>query len=65
MHSPADRTVHIDNATRIFQAARHPKSFLSLDQADHLLMNPTDATWTGHMIAAWADRYLSPESTTG
>ena len=58
MHSPRDDTVSIDNATRIFQAARHPKSFVSLDPADHLLARREDAAYAGHVIAAWAERYL-------
>jgi putative redox protein len=58
MHSPRDDTVPIDNATRIFQAARHPKSFVSLDPADHLLTRREDAAYAGHVIAAWAERFL-------
>ena len=58
MHSPRDDTVEIGNATRIFQAARHPKSFVSLDPADHLLTRREDATYAGHVLAAWAERYL-------
>ncbi len=58
MHSPRDEIVPIDNATRIFQAARHPKSFVSLDPADHLLTRREDAAYAGHMVAAWAERYL-------
>jgi putative redox protein len=58
MHSPRDDTVEIENATQIFQAARHPKSFVSLDPADHLLTRREDATYAGHVLAAWAERYL-------
>jgi len=58
MHSPRDDTVDIDNATRIFQAARHPKSFVSLDPADHLLTRHEDASYAGHVLAAWGERYL-------
>jgi len=58
LHAPRDATVGIDNATRIFQAAKHPKSFLSLDDADHLLTEPRDAEFVGSMIATWASRYL-------
>ena len=58
MHSPRDDTVEIENATQIFQAARHPKSFVSLDPADHLLTRREDATYAGHVLAAWAKRYL-------
>lgn len=57
-HSPIDQTVGIDNAARIFQAALHPKSFLSLDKADHLLSNEADAFYVGRAVAAWATRYL-------
>jgi putative redox protein len=62
MHSPRDDTVAIENATRIFQAARHPKSFVSLDPADHLLTRRADATYAGHVIAAWAERFLRGKS---
>ncbi len=58
MHSPTDDTVGIDNATRIFVAARHPKSFVSLSGADHLLGNRRDSIYVADMIAAWATRYL-------
>jgi putative redox protein len=58
-HSPRDGTVDIDNAGEIFAAARHPKSFISLDTADHLLSNPADAEYVGSVIAAWAHRYLA------
>jgi putative redox protein len=59
LHSPMDRTVSIDNAMEIFQHARHPKSFISLDQANHLLSNQEDSWYAGEVIAAWASRYLS------
>lgn len=62
MHAPGDEIVGIDNASRIFGAARHPKSFLSLDDADHLLTRRADADYAATMIAAWASRYL-PETT--
>ena len=58
MHSPLDRTVNIDNAEHIFEAAKHPKSFVTLGEADHLLLNPVDARYAGEVIAAWAGRYL-------
>ncbi|MEJ2098471.1 MAG: alpha/beta fold hydrolase [Desulfobacterales bacterium] len=58
LHSPVDETVAIDNAAQIFQAARHPKSFVSLDKADHLLSNPDDSLYAGSVIAAWALRYI-------
>ena len=60
MHSPTDDTVGIDNATRIFAAARHPKSFVSLAGADHLLSERRDSTYAAEVIAAWASRYLDP-----
>jgi pimeloyl-ACP methyl ester carboxylesterase len=58
MHAPGDDTVAIDNATHIFAAARHPKSFVSLDDADHLLTRQADADYVGGLITAWASRYL-------
>jgi uncharacterized OsmC-like protein/fermentation-respiration switch protein FrsA (DUF1100 family) len=61
MHAPADDTVGIDNATRIFVAAKHPKSFVSLAGADHLLSNRRDSTYAADVIAAWASRYLDAE----
>ncbi|CAM2011491.1 alpha/beta hydrolase family protein [Acanthopleuribacter pedis] len=57
-HAPMDNTVGIENAAAIFGAAKHPKSFLSLDQADHLLSKKDDAVYVGKMIAAWAERYV-------
>lgn len=60
MHAPADDTVGIDNATHIFVAARHPKSFVSLAGADHLLTGKRDAAYVADVIAAWAERYLDP-----
>jgi putative redox protein len=57
-HSPTDDTVGIDNASRIFLAAKHPKSFVSLAGADHLLSKKTDAVYVANVIAAWAERYL-------
>jgi len=58
MHAPRDETVGIDNASRIFTAARHPKSFVSLDTADHLLSRRADAEYAADIIAAWASRFL-------
>jgi putative redox protein len=58
LHSPQDTAVGIDNARRLYQAARHPKSFISLDGADHLLSEPADAAYAGEVIATWARRYL-------
>jgi uncharacterized OsmC-like protein len=57
-HSPVDNIVGIDNAARIFQAARHPKSFISLDGADHLLSKREDSLYVGSVLAAWAEKYL-------
>jgi putative redox protein len=59
LHSPIDETVGIENAGQIFQAARHPKSFISLDTADHLLTNSEDSLYAGSVIAAWARKYVS------
>lgn len=58
MHSPSDKTVDIDNASQIFIAARHPKSFVSLDHADHLLTRKEDAAYVANTVAAWSQRYL-------
>jgi uncharacterized OsmC-like protein/alpha-beta hydrolase superfamily lysophospholipase len=60
MHAPTDDTVGIDNATHIFVAAKHPKSFISLAGADHLLSERRDAAYVADVIAAWATRYLDP-----
>jgi putative redox protein len=57
-HAPRDTTVGVDNASRIFLAAKHPKSFVSLDDADHLLSRREDAAYVGAVLAAWATRYL-------
>lgn len=58
MHAPRDAVVDIENATDIFLAARHPKSFVTLDDADHLISDPGDAEYAAGVIAAWAARYL-------
>jgi putative redox protein len=58
LHAPGDLTVDIANAGQIFQAARHPKSFVSLDDADHLLTRAGDAAYAAEVIAAWASRYV-------
>ncbi|HLS68562.1 MAG TPA: alpha/beta fold hydrolase [Kiloniellales bacterium] len=58
MHAPLDEITSIDNATKIFVAARHPKSFVSLDDADHLLSREEDARYAAAVVAAWAERYL-------
>lgn len=57
-HSPQDKVVGIDDARLIYQAARHPKSFVSLDGADHLLGRRSDSRYVGAVLAAWASRYL-------
>ena len=64
LHAPRDEVVGIDNAADIFTAARHPKSFVSLDGADHLLSRHSDAEYAAEMIAAWAGRYLGDEIDT-
>lgn len=58
LHSPVDATVDIGNATGIFVNAKHPKSFISLADADHLLTRRSDAVYAADMIAAWSERYL-------
>jgi putative redox protein len=58
LHAPRDATVGIENAARIFAAAKHPKSFVSLDDADHLLTRRPDADYVATIISAWAPRYL-------
>jgi uncharacterized OsmC-like protein/pimeloyl-ACP methyl ester carboxylesterase len=63
MHAPTDDTVGIENATRIFVAAKHPKSFVSLAGADHLLSQQRDTAYVGDVIAAWATRYLDAVTT--
>ncbi len=57
-HAPRDATVGIENAGRIFGAAKHPKSFISLDDADHLLTRREDASYVAEVLAGWAGRYL-------
>ena len=58
LHSPVDNIVGIENAALIYKAARHPKSFISLDDADHLLMKESDSLYVGTLLAAWAARYI-------
>lgn len=58
LHAPLDDIVGIDHAARLYSAARHPKSFISLDHADHLLRDPRDAAYAARVIAAWASRFL-------
>lgn len=59
LHSPTDNVVGIDNATRIFINAKHPKSFVSLDKADHLLSNQSDSLYAGSLIATWVKKYVA------
>jgi len=63
MHSPQDTTVGIKNAEEIYKAAKHPKSFVSIDGADHLLMNRQDSLYVGDVIAGWSKRYVSIPKT--
>lgn len=64
LHAPQDATVEIKNAELIYHAARHPKSFVSLDGADHLLTRKEDSTYVGQVIAGWAQRYVEiPDKT--
>jgi len=58
LHAPRDATVSIDNASEIFLAAKHPKSFITLDGADHLLSRAADAEYAADVIATWAKRYI-------
>jgi putative redox protein len=62
MHSPVDNTVGVEHAATLYRAARHPKSFVSLDGADHLLSDVADAEYAASMIGTWAGRYLVDES---
>ncbi|MFJ6120327.1 alpha/beta hydrolase family protein [Streptomyces sp. NPDC092129] len=57
LHSPTDELVDVDNARRIFDSARHPKSFIALEKADHLLTKAADAEYAATVLAAWASRY--------
>jgi len=65
MHSPKDTIVPIEQAGQIFRDAKHPKSFISLDPADHLLSDINDARFAGSLIATWAKRYLHNPATNG
>ena len=69
MHSPVDNIVGVENAAQIYQVARHPKSFIALDGADHLLSKRRDSDFAASMIRAWVERYLDeaqqPSSTSG
>lgn len=63
MHAPLDQTVGIENAEHIFKLAKHPKSFVTLDNADHLLSKRSDAAYAARVIAAWASRYVGYKMT--
>ncbi|MFQ5562967.1 MAG: alpha/beta fold hydrolase [Parvularculaceae bacterium] len=63
MHAPFDKTVGVDNAAQLFTAAKHPKSFVSLDTADHLLSDEADARYAAGVLAAWAARYIGVETS--
>lgn len=62
LHSPRDTTVDIENALHIFSAAKHPKSFISLDDSDHLLSKREDAVYAAELIAVWSSRYAGRQS---
>ncbi|MEM0895761.1 MAG: alpha/beta hydrolase, partial [Verrucomicrobiota bacterium] len=61
MHSPIDETVSIDHAGEIYSAAKHPKSFISLDPADHLLMKLKDSQYAADIIATWSERFVETD----
>ena len=65
VHSIFDATVSIDHAAEIFTAAKHPKSFLSLDRADHMLTDPADSQYVADVVASWASRYLPAVAESG
>ncbi len=62
-HSPQDKVVAVKNAREIYAAAHHPKSFISLDGANHLLTNKDDSYYVGKVISSWANRYINPDIT--
>ena len=64
-HAPLDATVSIDNAAEIYGSAKHPKSFVTLDNADHLLTRKEDSIYVAEVISAWATRYLGEEASDG
>ncbi len=64
MHAPFDAIVSIENAHQLYQGAHHPKSFVSLDDADHLLSKPKDSRYVGNIIGAWVQRYFEPIDNT-
>ncbi len=61
MHSPIDSVVPVEEAARIYSSAMHPKSFISLEKADHLLSNARDSRYAGHVLAAWASRFIQDQ----
>ena len=61
MHAPGDKVVDIKNAEKLYQQAKHPKSFITLDDADHLLSKTKDSNYAGHMVGAWVARYFEPQ----
>ena len=63
LHSPQDEIVDIDNAAKLYHAAFHPKSFVTLDRSDHLLSNKKDSQYAGSVIGAWVKRYLDLEDS--
>ena len=65
MHSPVDELVPVEEASRIYQNAMHPKSFISLDNADHLLSHERDSRYAGHVLAAWASRFIHEDEAPG
>jgi putative redox protein len=65
LHSPLDEIVGIDNAAQLYQVARHPKSFISLDRADHLLTDANDSIYVGSMIASWGKKYIDLSREAG
>ncbi|SED16240.1 putative redox protein [Tenacibaculum sp. MAR_2009_124] len=64
MHSPVDAVVEISNAHSLYHNAKHPKSFISLDNADHLLSQNRDSLYAGNMIGSWAQRFFDPKENT-
>lgn len=65
LHAPGDDVISIDHAAQLFAHARHPKSFITLDTADHLLSDRSDAAYAGAAIAIWVSRYLVPVTQAG
>ncbi|MFT6633344.1 MAG: putative redox protein [Bacteriovoracaceae bacterium] len=64
LHAPSDKTVSIDHAAKIYQAVKHPKSFITLDNADHLLMKKEDAEYAAELIGTWVSRYIKNKKET-